>query len=46
MVIERVNQRREQLKNQFKAIESKEKRKLKSKQMKMERDINELKNFS
>jgi uncharacterized protein YydD (DUF2326 family) len=46
MVIERVNKRREHLKNEYRGIEAKEKRRLKSKQMKMERDLVEIKNFS
>jgi hypothetical protein len=41
-----VNERKEKLKTDYKTIESKEKRRLKSKQMKMEKDITELKNFS
>ena len=45
-VIKRVNERRDKLKNEYKLIESKEKRRLKSKQMKTERDLAELKNFS
>ena len=46
LVVKRVNERKEKLKNDYKTIESKEKRRLKSKQMKMEKDITELKNFS
>eukprot|EP00347_Sterkiella_histriomuscorum_P013856 403363103 len=46
LVVERVNQRRESIKNQYKAIDAKQKRKLKSKQMKMEKDLGELKNFN
>lgn len=45
-VIKRVNERREKLKQDYKVIEAKEKRRLKSKQMKMERDLQELKSFS
>ncbi len=45
-VIERANARRELLKNEYKAIEAKERRRLKSKQMKMERDLQELKTFA
>lgn len=44
-VIKRVNERREKLKAEYKAIEAKEKRRLKSKQMKMERDLQEIRNF-
>ena len=39
LVIERANLRKEELKNEYKTIEAKEKRRLKSKQMKMERDL-------
>ena len=46
LVVKRVNERKEKLKTDYKTIESKEKRRLKSKQMKMEKDITELKNFS
>ena len=46
LVVNRVNERKEKLKTDYKTIESKEKRRLKSKQMKMEKDITELKNFS
>lgn len=45
LVIERANARRETLKNEYKLIEAKEKRRLKSKQMKMERDLQELRTF-
>jgi hypothetical protein len=46
LVVKRVNERKEKLKTDYKTIEAKEKRRLKSKQMKMEKDITELKNFS
>ena len=46
LVVKRVNERKENLKTDYKTIEAKEKRRLKSKQMKMEKDITELKNFS
>ena len=45
-LITRVNQRREALKNKYKQIEAKEKRRLKSKQMKIERDLNEMRGFA
>ena len=41
-----MNERREKLKQDYKTIEAKEKRRLKSKQMKTERDLHELKSFS
>ena len=46
LIVKRVNDRKEKLKTDYKTIEAKEKRRLKSKQMKMEKDITELKNFS
>jgi hypothetical protein len=39
LVVKRVNERRDKLKKDYKTIEAKEKRRLKSKQMKMERDL-------
>ena len=44
-LIARVNSRREQLKSDFKALESKEKRRLKTKLMKLEKDLNNLKSY-
>jgi hypothetical protein len=38
-VVKKVNERREKVKTDYKTLESKEKRRLKSKQMKMERDL-------
>lgn len=43
LVVKRVNERREKLKTDYKTIESKEKRRLKSKQMKFEKDLSEIK---
>lgn len=45
-VVKKVNERRERVKTDYKTLEAKEKRRLKSKQMKMERDLQELRNFS
>jgi len=45
MIIKRINDRREKLKVDYKNIEAKEKRRLKSKQMKMERDLQELRAY-
>lgn len=45
-MVKKVNERREKVKTDYKTLEAKEKRRLKSKQMKMERDLQELKNFS
>jgi hypothetical protein len=45
-VVKRVNERREKLKTDYRTIEAKEKRRLKTKQMKMERDVNEIKTYS
>ncbi len=42
----KVNERRERVKTEYKTLEAKEKRRLKSKQMKMERDLQEMRNFS
>ncbi len=39
LVVKRVNERREKLKSDYKLLEAKEKRRLKSKQMKMEKDL-------
>ena len=41
----RVNLRREQLKSDFKALESKEKRRIKNKLMKFEKDLTNLKSY-
>ena len=46
LVVKRVNERREKLKTDYRTIEAKEKRRLKTKQMKMERDVNEIKTYS
>jgi hypothetical protein len=45
-VVERVQLRREALKEEYRLIESRQRRRLKSKQMKLERDLKELKSFS
>jgi len=45
-VVKKLNERREKVKTDYKTLEAKEKRRLKSKQMKMERDLQELRNFS
>jgi hypothetical protein len=45
-VLKKVNERREKVKTDYKTLEAKEKRRLKTKQMKMERDLQELRNFS
>ena len=44
--MKKVNERREKVKTDYKTLEAKEKRRLKTKQMKMERDLQELRNFS
>lgn len=44
-VLERVNNRKETLKNEYKQIEQKERRRLKTKQMKMEKDLAEFRKF-
>lgn len=45
-MLKKVNERREKVKTDYKTLEAKEKRRLKTKQMKMERDLQELRNFS
>ena len=45
IVVKRVNERREKVKTDYKTIEAKEKRRLKTKQMKMERDVTEIRNY-
>lgn len=45
-VVKRAGERRERLKTEYKQIESKEKRRLKSKQMKVERDLQGLRAFA
>ena len=46
LVVKRVNERREKLKTDYKTIEAKEKRRLKTKQMKFEKDLNDIKNYA